>query len=108
MSSTRSSISLNVIVLSLFRLLISKPKQQHNQIYDYTQHVGGRDYIFESVDNLTQGYMTGQGKNIKRGDYIILQNGTESSRYQVEEINYYSDPPDMWMAFLKKVMIDSL
>ncbi|MEI2581633.1 hypothetical protein [Scytonema sp. PRP1] len=49
--------------------------------------------------------MTGQGKGIKRGDYIILCNGSQSCRYQVEEIDYYSEPPDMWIALLNDVSL---
>lgn len=51
--------------------------------------------------------MTGIGKGIKPGDYLILQRDSELCRYQVEEIDYYSDPPDMWMALLKKVIDNS-
>ncbi len=106
MSSTRSSINLRVIFSSLFSFLLTKPKQQPNKTYDYTEYVCGRDYVFEPVDEMSKGYMTGQGKGIKRGDYIILKNGSNSCRYQVEEIDYYSEPPDMWMALLSKVIVE--
>jgi hypothetical protein len=106
MSSTRSGINLVVIFSSLFSFLSNKPKQPQAKTYDYSQYVCGRDYVFEPVDDLKKGYMTGQGKGIKRGDYIILKNGSNSCRYQVEEIDYYSEPPDMWMALLNKVIVD--
>jgi hypothetical protein len=102
MFSTGSGINLNVIVSSLFHLISTKLKKQKNKTYDYTQLICGRDYVFEPTDNQTRGYMTGQGKGLKSGDYIILQNGSGACIYQVEEINYYSEPPDMWMALLKK------
>ncbi|WP_339381337.1 hypothetical protein [Brasilonema sp. UFV-L1] len=47
--------------------------------------------------------MTGQGKGVKRGDYIILRDSSNACRYQVEDIDYYSEPPDMWIALLQKV-----
>ncbi|QFS42994.1 hypothetical protein GXM_00467 [Nostoc sphaeroides CCNUC1] len=50
--------------------------------------------------------MTGIGKGIKPRDRIVLRQGCESSQYQVEEIDYYSDPSDMWIALLKQVPID--
>ncbi|WP_257236967.1 hypothetical protein [Nostoc sp. 'Peltigera malacea cyanobiont' DB3992] len=50
--------------------------------------------------------MTGVGKSVKACDRIILREGCESYQYQVEEIDYYSDPSDMWMALLKQVTID--
>ena len=106
MSSSRSGINLRVIFSSLFSLLSNKSKQPLTKTYDYSQYVCGRDYVFELVDDLKKGYMTGQGKGIKRGDYIILKNGFNSCRYQVEEIDYYSEPPDMWMALLNKVIVE--
>ncbi|MDF5728082.1 MAG: hypothetical protein PUP92_08585 [Rhizonema sp. PD38] len=102
MFSTGSGINLSVILSSLVKLISTKPKQQKNKTHDYTRLVCGRDYVFEPIDNQTRGYMTGQGRGIKSGDYIIFQNGSSACKYQVEEIDYYSEPPDMWMALLKK------
>ena len=76
---------------------------QKNRTHDYTQLVSGSDYIFESIDGESKGYMTGQGKGIKPGDYILLPDGSGISRYQIEEIDYYSNPPDMWIGLLKQV-----
>lgn len=45
--------------------------------------------------------MTGRGQGIEGGDCLILSNGFDSCRYRVEKINYYSNPPDMWIALLK-------
>ncbi|SRR5579883_2399680 len=109
MSSTRSGINLSVIFVSLVNFILSKPKRQKHKTYDYTQFVCGRDYVFEAVDNGTKGYMTGQGKGIKRGDYIVLRNNANSEEsyvYQVEEIDYYSEPSDMWMALLQRTTVE--
>jgi hypothetical protein len=100
MSSTKSGINLHCAFLSLLNFLLKKPNQQ-KQTYDYTQCVYGRDYVFEPVEgDFSKGYMTSQRKGVKRGDLIILQNGSSSYVYQVEDIDYYLDPPDMWMALL--------
>ncbi|MEH1902973.1 MAG: hypothetical protein V7L04_16530 [Nostoc sp.] len=89
--------------------LVSSPvtelKKKH-KIHDYSQQVWGSDYVFERLNEGTIGYMTGIGKSIKPGDRIILRQGSESYQYQVEEIDYYSDPSDMWIALLKQVPID--
>lgn len=104
MSQIRSSISL---FIPLFHWLFKKTKSPKNKTYDYTQLVYGRDYVFEAVeDNPAKGYMTAQCQGVKRGDYIILRNGSNSHRYQVEKIDYYSQPPDMWVALLHKVTIE--
>ncbi|MBE9206608.1 hypothetical protein IQ244_08780 [Nostoc sp. LEGE 06077] len=81
--------------------------QQKQKIHDYSQFITGRDYVFESINQGLEGHMTGVGKGIKPCDYIILRSESELSRYQVEEIDYYADPPEMWMALLKKVIDNS-
>ncbi|MEH2386836.1 MAG: hypothetical protein V7K14_13890 [Nostoc sp.] len=89
--------------------LISSPAnelKQKNKIHDYSQQVWGTDYVFERLNEGIMGYMTGVGKTIKPGDRIILRQDCQSSQYQVQEIDYYSDPSDMWMALLKQVPID--
>ncbi|WP_017317182.1 hypothetical protein [Mastigocladopsis repens] len=104
MSFTRSGINPSIIFVSLIKFLLNKLKYSRQKTHDYTQCVCGRDYVFEPVNNWTQGYMTGQGKGIKRGDYILLQDGSNFYLYKVEEIDYYSEPPDMWIAFLQEAM----
>jgi MioC protein len=78
-----------------------KPKT-HN----YTQFVWGEDYIFEPIDEGNGGYMTGYGRGIVRGDYVILSKENNAYHYQVEKIDYYSNPSDMWIALLKTVIPD--
>ncbi|MDZ8024982.1 MAG: hypothetical protein RMY36_022935 [Nostoc sp. SerVER01] len=87
-------------------LLASSLKEltQHYKIHDYSQQIWGSDYIFERVNEGTIGYMTGVGNGIKASDRIILRKGSESYQYQIEEIDYYSYPSDMWIALLKQVL----
>lgn len=84
--------------------IFSQGAKRKPKTYNYTKYVWGEDYIFESIDGENEGYMTGSGKGIERDDELILSNGTDSFRYRVEKIDYYSNPPDMWIAQLKKVM----
>ncbi len=81
-----------------------KELKQRKKIHDYSEQVLGSDYIFERVNEGTIGYMTGVGNGIKASDRIILRQGTESYQYQIEEIDYYSYPSDMWIALLKQVL----
>ncbi|KAF3886916.1 MULTISPECIES: hypothetical protein [Nostocales] len=103
----RSGINFNIVCLLILNFLLNKLKRQKNKTYDYTQYICGCDYVFEVAEGGTTGYMTGQGKGIKPGDYIILRDGSILCRYQVAEIDYYAEPPDMWMALLQKVTVDS-
>ncbi|MBI1241702.1 hypothetical protein [Umezakia ovalisporum] len=61
-----------------------------------------RDYVFDLVNEGATGYMTAVGK-LRLGHRIILQVGSHSYVYQIEEINYYFDPPDIWIALLKQI-----
>lgn len=107
MTFIRTGMNLSLSFLNWFPR-ITQPKNQLTKKYkthDYSHLERGSNYFFESLKEDMQGCMTGFGKGIKPGDYIILQQGSEPARYQVEEIDYYSDPPDMWMALLKQVPI---
>lgn len=101
-----SGVNISTLLGWLTHEVLTSFKLQGNQTYDYTGLIVGRDYVFEVLDNdCDRGYMSARWKSIKCGDYIILANanilGTE--KYQVEEIDYYSEPSDMWMALLKRV-----
>lgn len=76
----------------------AKPKT-----HDYTRFVYGSDYVFEIQSDGQTGYITGYGRGIKIGDYLILKKYNQPYRYQVKEIEYYANPSDMWMALLKEV-----
>lgn len=79
----------------------SKPARK---THDYSKHQSALDYFFEPTDEGNGGYMTAQGKGIKQGDYLILQQNSVSCLYQIEEVEYYTNPPEMWMAKLVKVV----
>jgi len=102
MSFSRSGIY-SMFFLSLRNFILDKLKLHKHKTHDFTQCVSGSDYVFEVAENFTTAYMTARGKGVKPNDYIILQIGSDSHRYQVEQIDYYSNPPDMWMALIKKI-----
>ncbi|WP_200817626.1 hypothetical protein [Calothrix rhizosoleniae] len=103
MPATKLNINLNNILNSLLNLLVSQSKKTKAQVYDYTQFTSGEDYVFEVKEDGIKGYMTAQRSGVKSGDYIILSHGSHTRCYQVEEIDYYSEPADMWMALLRLV-----
>ncbi|BAY10915.1 hypothetical protein [Calothrix sp. NIES-2098] len=108
MSILRTGINFSFSLFSGFLpmlVILNETKQKH-KIHDYTQLIRGRDYIFETLQGGLRGYMTGTGKGIKPRDYIILQHGSQNYRYQVEEIDYYADPSDMWIALVKQVRFE--
>lgn len=102
MSYSRSAINLTDIFLSLIKFLSNKLKQRKHKIHDYTGAEYGKDYIFEFSKNYQDGYMTALGKGVRCDDYIIIRKGSQYYRYQVKEIDYYSNPSDIWIALLQK------
>ncbi len=101
MASTKFGIDF-ISSSSLFNFFTRKPKAKLYKTYDYTHQL--RDnYVFEPIDDYALGHMTGYGKGVKIGDRIILQDGLDTYTYQVEQIDYYLEPPDMWIALLKRV-----
>jgi len=84
-------------ILPLQNYLSQKPK-----LYDYTSNNCQDTYVFEALNGGEKGYMTGQGQGVKCGDYILLPDRSGSCRYQVDTIEYYSNPPNMWTALLQK------
>jgi hypothetical protein len=102
MESRRGQIAKPGNLLRVLDLLSHAfPRQQ--KTHDYTCYQIGVDYFFESINHGTQGYMTGQGKGIRCGDCLLLGLESGSVAYQIEDINYYSNPSDMWIALLAKV-----
>lgn len=66
--------------------------------HDYTKRGWGHDYIFRPIEGGMRGSMSGWGVGIESGDYLLLQNEGCSTRYRVDEIEYYSNPHDQWRA----------
>lgn len=87
----------------LFNFFTRKPKSKLYKTHDYTHEL--RDsYIFEPIDNYGKAHMTGYGKGVKIGDRLLLKDADDTYTYQVEQIDYYLDPPDMWIALLQRIM----
>ncbi|MBW4612413.1 MAG: hypothetical protein KME21_03885 [Desmonostoc vinosum HA7617-LM4] len=105
MSLIRTGMSASFSLLSkLAQLQLPTNESTKNKIHDYSQFIWGSDYVFEPLNEGTEGYMTGIGKGVKPGHQIILRRGSELYKYQVEAIDYYCDPPDMWIGLLRKVL----
>jgi len=69
------------------------------KIHDYTRRAKGHDFTITQVfDGGLKLSMCGWGNGISNGDFLILPNGNETTRYRVTSIEYYNNPPDMWKA----------
>jgi hypothetical protein len=77
---------------------------QRHTTHDYTASEHGVDYAFEAIaPDSAKASMTGQKKGIKPGHIIVLRQNSNDVRYQVEHIDYYANPADMWTAQLIKI-----
>ena len=74
----------------------------NSRTHDYTYKEWGHNYSIQSISdgglNLS---LVGWGCGISNGDYLLLKNGEDSTRYKVDAVEYCTDPHDMWFAELK-------
>jgi hypothetical protein len=67
--------------------------------HDYSITGWGHDYyILGTEDKGLSLRVAGWGRGISNDDYIILKNGDDTTRYQIDNIEYKRDPVDMWIA----------
>jgi hypothetical protein len=72
-----------------------------NTTHDYTSRYWGHDYaITKVIEDGQQLEVMGWGHGLSKGDFLLLQNGTDSTRYQIKRVKYFTDPKDMWSANL--------
>lgn len=80
-----------------------KDKQRKALVYRYPKSNHGNEFVLELMDeSLSKYYMTGFGAGIKIGDFIVIEDRDVTATYQVENIDYYLEPSDMWIALLQK------
>jgi hypothetical protein len=78
------------------------PLKKSNQVgktHDYTKNTRGWGHDYAVIGIINKGkkiVMSGWGKGISKGDFLLLDNGMISTRYRVLTVFYYSDPADMW------------
>jgi hypothetical protein len=83
----------------------SKKLVRQARVHDYSQYQPGVDYVVEAAQEAgsLSGYLTGQGRDIQQGDYILLHWDGSLTKCRIEKIDYYINPPDMWMALIVRV-----
>lgn len=70
------------------------------QIYRYAANQDQEFALNEIKDQSGSYYMTAQGAPVQPGDYIEITQSQQCAKYQVDDVEYYCDPPDMWRAVL--------
>ncbi|XGW00494.1 MAG: hypothetical protein ACAF41_16355 [Leptolyngbya sp. BL-A-14] len=68
--------------------------------HHYTQPEWEQNFTLETLACGTGSYMRGRGGTIQQGDHIVLQTGSHTARYHVDEIDYEAAPSGFWIALL--------
>lgn len=98
MTERTRSVWYSTIITALERV-VSRPRPA--KTHNFSDHLPG-EFAFDRVGE-NQAYMTGQKHGVLRGDYILLEFEQKTELYQIQTLDYYASPPDMWMALLLKV-----
>jgi hypothetical protein len=78
-----------------------KSKRRQYKIHAYRNHKNSTAFFLEaSNEDPLKFYMTAFGADIEKDDFIVIEDYSFSTVYRVESIDYYLDPPDLWMALL--------
>lgn len=78
-------------------------RTRRHRTHRYKDGQRGSEFFLEDSSNLPISYMTAQGAGVRQGDYIDIETSTGHLTFQVSEVEYYSNPADMWMAQLHEV-----
>jgi hypothetical protein len=82
---------------------IKKSDHSRARVHRYLKTFDSNEFALDPVGkNALEFSMTGFGADIKQGDFIVINDKPSTISYKVESIDYYLDPPDMWMASLIK------
>ncbi|NJM67342.1 MAG: hypothetical protein HC851_17535 [Acaryochloris sp. RU_4_1] len=72
--------------------------------YHYNFDELGQSFVINEIEGTSGCYhMTAQGPRVKLGDSIEIRQLERTSKYQVNDIEYYGEPSDMWIALLREV-----
>jgi hypothetical protein len=79
---------------------LSQAAREDMVTHDFTRSQWGHSLsTFKPLPD-NKGEAMGFGDNIEQGHFLILRNGTSTTRYRVDSIDYFRDPSDMWQAKL--------
>lgn len=70
-----------------------------NETHDLSPKTWGNDYIFTPIDAGQRGKLSGwHPEHMEPGDFVILRNGDDTTRYQITKIEWMTDPRDQFFA----------
>lgn len=67
--------------------------------HDYSVTSWGHNCDILSInDNGMSLRIAGWGKGLSDDDYLIIKNGSGTTRYKIDKVRYETNPSDMWFA----------
>ncbi len=87
---------------SLLNSLLAPKRSVRGKVHDYAKAHRGEEYLFEEEHGDNLAYMTGHGGAIVAGDWLLLNRNGQTIAYQVQTIDYYAFPAEMWIAALSR------
>lgn len=95
------------MVFTQFSQTISFPhwggvsRRRSGKTHRYDNSVLNSDFCLEAIPDRSGFLMTSCKAGVRRGDLIQLNDADGLQEYRVDEIDYYSEPADMWIAKLR-------
>ncbi|WP_299491255.1 hypothetical protein [Acaryochloris sp. IP29b_bin.137] len=71
--------------------------------HQYLWQDENNQFVLEAAPDQSLYYMTTQKEGVSPGDYIEISGVGTPSCYQIIQLDRYCDPPDMWIATLRKI-----
>ncbi|BDM77905.1 hypothetical protein [Acaryochloris marina] len=97
------------MVFTQFHQPISSPRwnvpvrSRKSRVHRYEHSALSSDFCIEAAPDQSGFFMTSCKAGVRRGDVIHISEAGQRSEYRIDEIDYYSDPSDMWIAKLRTV-----
>jgi hypothetical protein len=89
------------IVSYLAKYLVTTTGKTRGRVHHYQLADIGFEFVFEpDLENYGYRVMTAQRSGVKCGDRIAFHDSSGQKDYRVVDIEYYYDPPDIWIAKL--------
>lgn len=87
------------MIISFLQFCQTSGKTYHYNFYDFQTNF----VIHSLAENRDTYAMTAQGAHVQPGDFIEITQPEYNAKYQVDHIEYYSEPSDMWIAVLHPI-----
>lgn len=96
-------ISFNWKNYSIFEQINYLFRRNKTKIFSYDFCGIGENFVLEADLNTRSYYMTSLQAGAQLGDCVQIHHLDKTTTYQIQEIEYYTEPSDMWMARLLQI-----